>query len=137
MPSKEEDDCYDIQHDGGDGEERRPRTQEERYGNDMAEFKDCCDGMNRDRGCTDIPFFIVWVAFLVSLGYLTHLGFTEGSVAKLVAPVDGEKRFCGWKNESRDYDFEEYTNLMITDWGATDPWAIFDSGVCVKECPTG
>ena len=96
MPGKEQDDCYDIQHDGGDDEPKRPKTQEEKYADDIANFKACNPGMNRDRGCTDILFLIVWFAFLGSLGYLTNLGFTEGSVAKLVAPLDGELSFCGW-----------------------------------------
>ena len=99
--------------------------------------------MNRERGCTDPLFVLVWFAFLVSLGYLTNLGFTEGSVTKLVAPLDGELSFCGWKNDSRSaedggpYDYTEYSKLLITDWGSTDPYGIFASGVCVKECPTG
>ena len=99
--------------------------------------------MNRDRGCTDIPFLLIWFAFLASLGYLTNLGFKEGSVTKLLAPIDGQKSFCGWKNESRPadlggpYDYTDYPKLLITDWGTINPLNIFDSGVCVRECPTG
>jgi hypothetical protein len=99
--------------------------------------------MNRDRGCTDVVFLAVWIAFLGSLCYLTNLGFTEGSVAKLVAPIDGDLSFCGWKNATRaaesggPYDYTEYPKLLITDWGVVDPFSIFASSVCVRECPTG
>jgi len=40
-------------------------------------------------------------------------------------------------NETRGYDYQGYPKLLITDFGSTDLGAIFDSGVCVKECPTG
>lgn len=35
------------------------------------------------------------------------------------------------------YDYTEYSKLLITNWGETDPFGIFASGICVKECPTG
>ena len=34
-----------------------------------------------------------------------------------------------------DPGFEEYLMLFLTDLGAEDPDKIFESGVCLKECP--
>lgn len=99
--------------------------------------------MNKDRVLTDCPFFIIFLAFLGSMIYLTKFGLENGNVKKLLAPIDGGLSFCGWKNESRiesaggPYDYSEYPKLLITDFGSTNLGTIFDSGVCVKECPTG
>lgn len=99
-------------------------------------------GINRDRGFTDILFLIIWLAFLGSMGYLTNYGFQNGHVNKLLAPLDGDKSFCGWKNATRaesaggPYDYSDFPKLLITDYSALSLEAIFDSGVCVKECPS-
>jgi hypothetical protein len=96
------------------------------------------DGMNRDRGCTDIPCAIVFIAFLGSMIYLTWMGYSKGEMPKLLAPVNGDFTLCGWKNETdpeKQYDNMEYPNLLITDWSNPIPSSIFASSVCVKKCP--
>jgi len=56
------------------------------------------DGMNRDRGCTDIPCALVFIAFLGSMIYLTWMGYSKGEMPKLLAPINGDFTLCGWKN---------------------------------------
>jgi hypothetical protein len=51
--------------------------------------------MNMKRGCNDVLCLIVFLSFVGSMGFLTHYGYTHGNVAKLVAPLDADKNFCG------------------------------------------
>jgi hypothetical protein len=77
--------------------------------------------------------------------FLTYLGFTTGDVHKLTAPValfttdDGVERYelCGYKNETDGYAYNnlDYPNLVITVY-SMEVKTMFDSAVCVKECPT-
>lgn len=55
--------------------------------------------------------------------YLTSLGMKKGDLTKLMAPIDGDDRFCGLNHalpegESDDgfdaYDYTEFPKLMIT-----------------------
>lgn len=98
-------------------------------------------GIVRDdeRSCTDCCFLLVFLAFIGSMGFLTYKGFHEGDVKKLLAPLDGDHRFCGIKmvNEAGDveYDLTGYDKLYITDFEHLDVNSIFSSAVCVKECP--
>lgn len=83
-----------------------------------------------ERGCTDCPFLLLFLALIGSMSYITFLGFQEGDVAKLIAPLDGDNNFCGISE-----GLEEFPILYITDFTQSSVKAIFDSGVCVKECP--
>lgn len=101
------------------------------YGDDAANYKFEGEGIERaNRGCTDCPCLLVFLAFIGSMGYITMLGFNEGDVAKLIAPLDGDNNFCGVSP-----DVVGYGNLYITDFTLESVTEIFDSGVCVKECP--
>ena len=101
------------------------------YEDDAAGYKFGGTGITRaERGCTDCPFLVVFLAFVGSMGYITMLGFQEGDIAKLIAPLDGDNNFCGVSEGTEGYD-----NLYITDFTQSSVTAIFDSGVCVKECP--
>jgi hypothetical protein len=64
------------------------------------------------------------------MGYVTFVGFKEGDINKLVAPLDGEFKFCGI-----DKGYEEYKFLYIADFTQETVNGLFDSGVCVKQCP--
>lgn len=89
------------------------------------------DGIVRaERGCTDCFFLLIFLAFVGSMGYLTFLGYKEGDLPKLLAPLDADNNFCGITE-----GFEEYSNLYLTDFSTPTAKAIFASGVCVKECP--
>jgi hypothetical protein len=69
--------------------------------------------------------------------YLTFLGYKGGEIIKLVAPVDGDFNLCGWYNETAGhlYNNKAYPKLLITDWTIPMPTKLFESSVCVKECP--
>jgi hypothetical protein len=74
------------------------------------------------------------------MGFLTYKGFHEGDVKKLLAPLDGDHKFCGIRlvnNETgeEEYDYSEYGKLYITDFETVNVNSIFGSAVCVKECP--
>lgn len=64
------------------------------------------------------------------MGYVTFMGFKEGDLPRLMAPLDGERHFCG-----SDEGYEEYSNLYISDFTQMTVDGLFASGVCVKECP--
>ena len=152
MPSKslikriqQDDDDFYSMYDGGDGE-KKPRGKD-KYKDDLdnapptPSFEGKNGGMNLDRSCNgDFVWGCIFVAFLGSMIFLTYLGYRDGDVAKLLAPVvtNGDQRqLCGYANTTEGYDNTGYGNLVITDWAVTGGvGAIFDSGVCVKECPT-
>lgn len=69
--------------------------------------------------------------------YLTFLGYKAGEINKLLAPVDGDFNLCGWYNETAGhvYNNTDYPKLLITDWSNPTPSVLFESSVCVKECP--
>lgn len=100
---------------------------------------------NRERSCTDIPFLIIFLAFLGSMIYLTSLGLKKGDINKLLSPLDGDKKFCGLNNQLPEgetddsfvaYDYSDYPKLMLTDLSSPNVLNIFSKGVCVKECPS-
>jgi hypothetical protein len=49
---------------------------------------------------------------------------------RLLAPLDGNNRFCGIDAEVKDFP-----RLYITDLSFGKPSDIFKSAVCVKACP--
>jgi hypothetical protein len=116
---------------GDDDYQAQDAGRKKGYDDDVAGFSFQGTGIVREeRGCTDLPCLFVFICFLGSMGYLTFLGFTEGNVTKLIAPLDGESKFCGITP-----GYEEYPNLYIADFTTTSVNKLFASGVCVKECP--
>lgn len=94
------------------------------------------NGLVMNRGCTDFLCLIIFAAFLVSMGFLTSYGLKHGDVSMLLAPLDGDKNFCG---ENRiavgDADMTGYPKLYITSFkGSLNE--IFGSAVCVQACPS-
>jgi hypothetical protein len=77
-----------------------------------------------------VPCLLVFLAFVASMGYVTFVGFHEGDIKKLIAPLDGEFKFCGISP-----GYEEYGNLYIADFTQKSVSGLLESGVCVKECP--
>lgn len=65
------------------------------------------------------------------MGYFTKLGFENGQIEKLMAPLDGDDHFCGHED-----GYEGYQKLFLTDLSSIDISDIFASGVCVDACPT-
>jgi len=89
------------------------------------------DGLVNDRGCTDIACLIVFMAFIASLGYLTYYGNSNGHVSRLIASLDGDKKFCG-----DDEGYKSHKYLYLTNFEPSNMLSLFDSGVCVNSCPS-
>lgn len=65
-------------------------------------------------------------------------GNKHGNLAKLLAPLDGDDRFCGFKDVTKTgtpYDLTGYNKLFLADLAPSKPKDIFAKGVCVKTCP--
>ena len=88
-------------------------------------------GLNRDRKLTDILMLILFIAFIVAMGFCTSIGFKNGNVNRLMAPLDSSDNFCG-----ETTGFESYKYLYLQDLSQASAIAIFNSGLCVKKCPT-
>lgn len=97
----------------------------------MNNFKSDCDGIKRDRSCTDILCLVLFWAHIAGVIYLAMEGSKNGQFDKLMAPIDAAGNFCGW-----DKDYKDYPSLLITDYSnIANPIAILGTGVCVKKCP--
>jgi len=111
------------------------RRSKDKYANDVEGFSvkgaSNCDGMNRDRsGCTDCLFLMVFIGAMFAMIYMAEYGHRNGDVAKLLAPLDSDKHFCGVGDE-----YGPYPKLYIADFSLSSLNDIFGSAVCVKECP--
>lgn len=85
---------------------------------------------NRHRGIADFGWCVFFIAALVGFGFITGYGYSKGNVWKLIAPVDGNHRICGFDKEVKDYKY-----LYVEKMDSVKPKEIFASAVCVKECP--
>jgi hypothetical protein len=153
MPSKsslrrleftDDDDDFQLMHEGG------KKERDAKYNEDKENHKSPGGFVHDyDRSYTDCWCTLIFIAFMASMIFLTWLGFTTGDVKKLMAPVviiDGKRTLCGFKNETineetgelvLNYDNTEFPSMVITDWEITGGvMGVFDSGVCVKECPS-
>jgi hypothetical protein len=101
---RDDDDFYEVMNDGGnefsDDDRKKILTKEERYKDDLDSFK--AGEFNKDRGCTDKIFLIIFLAFLGSMIFLTKMGLDKGNIQKLLAPLDGDLNFCGLANTTID-----------------------------------
>jgi hypothetical protein len=129
----------------------------DKYKDDLDGYK-APQGFNYDRsGCgADCIWGLIFLAFVCSMVFLTYLGFKEGDVKKLLAPVvkgpvSNNYELCGYSNQSDaaiadgiNYDNTGYDKMVILEWPVigTDAVAgifeikeMIDSGVCVSACP--
>lgn len=65
--------------------------------------------------------------------YATIYGYVNGNPGKLIAPIDGDGRICGYSEDVKDRP-----SLYIWDIvkAAKNPLNLFSYGVCVKDCPS-
>lgn len=72
------------------------------------------------------------MVFSARLAYCTFYGYKNGHPQKLFAPLDSEGNICGF-----DPLFTEHKYMYIWDIveAVSDMRSIFDSAVCVRECP--
>ena len=128
----------DDNYQPADGDKKKMTDQERtaaKYAGETAGFSlkgsAMQDGLVKDRGCTDPLCLILFLAFVVSMGYLGYYGHANGDVERLIAPVDAALNLCGITP-----GYEGYKKLYITDFSSPNINTIFASAVCVKACPT-
>lgn len=85
------------------------------------------NGPLKDRKCTDVLFFILFLAAFVAYGYTLNYGWNHNQKERFFAPVDGEGKLCGVDDVNKDYPLLYYAVLKAE---PTAPRAL-----CVKECP--
>jgi len=73
---------------------------------------------------------IGFIAMVISMGYLVIDGHKNGDRARLMAPTDADKKFCGFD------DLVDYKYMYFTSMKSINPITIMQSGVCVKKCPS-
>jgi hypothetical protein len=61
--------------------------------------------------------------------YAVYYGYHNGQFDKLIAPVTGDKQFCGFD------DMKGYPKMIFTEYASTSVTSILKSGVCVEKCP--
>ena len=95
------------------------------------------DPVEKPRRCTDIFCCILFSAVVLGMFVLAFYGYINGNPWKLIAPIDGESRICGYTEGLEDYGHLYLGKIdeaaAPTSLGTFD---VFNYGVCVKECPT-
>jgi hypothetical protein len=109
--------------------ERRRKEALERDGAYLDRLKEI-RGFNRDRGIMDCGWCVCFLIFVGAMSFLTYYSYHNGNVWKLVAPVDGDFRICGF-----DTGVEDYPYLYLSKMDSLSTSKIFKSGICVKSCP--
>ena len=117
-------------------------SKDKTYLNDVKFDKELAKNpVERERKCTDLLCCIIFNVAFVGMFVASIYGYMAGQPWKLIAPIDGDGRICGWDNEN-GIDMTEYSHLYFGDVNeALAPSSIytldiFEYGVCVKECPT-
>jgi choline transporter-like protein 2/4/5 len=96
--------------------------------------------VEKPRKCTDMLCCIIFGVAFIGMFVASFYGYSAGAPWKLIAPIDGDGRICGYYNQN-GIDMTEYKHLYIGNvHEALSPLgiaslSIFDYGVCVKECP--
>jgi len=84
------------------------------------------NGPLKDRKCTDILFFLIFVAFFSGYGYTSNYAFANGRPDELFRPVNGDGMLCGVDTL---LDYKKLYYIFST----TDPTT--PRAVCVDHCP--
>ena len=87
----------------------------------------------KNRRCTDLLCCILFLAFIVGMFASAIYGYVNGNPGKLIAPIDGDGKICGYSP-----GYSGYNKLYIDDINSAtqSPTNVFKYGVCVKSCPT-
>ena len=96
------------------------------------------DGMNfENRKCTDkICLTLFWI-MLASKVFFFYYGYTNGNINRVLCGVDGAGNQCG-VGPFKDYPKVYFSNITTNQTShIKDIDQIFNSGLCVKECPYG
>lgn len=83
-------------------------------------------GPMEKRGCTDICFFFIFIAFVCFNFWIAFYGFTKGDPWALAQPYDVDNNACGKVGSSfSDLKYAYFFN-PIGDLSAT---------ICIEKCP--
>jgi hypothetical protein len=119
------------QEDENEKIEKKPLRPADNTANDMAD-----KGMHNIT-CTDIPCCLIFLAFLVGMGYIVSYAFQNGDPRRLTHGFDYGGQLCGVDPNVSDKPFLFWCaddGLVINGF----PTSInFDSPICVASCPTG
>jgi len=96
-------------------------------GDDFEIDKELENGPLEDRKCTDVFCCLFFVLFMAAMGGIAIYGYENGQPHKLLAPLDGNDRFCGVDPEVKDFPIIFYFDITTKE--------ILQTGVCVKTCP--
>lgn len=66
--------------------------------------------------------------------FCSILGYINGAPWKLVAPIDGDNRICGYSTGVEDYPYLFISNIDEAA-NPSNVHNVFEYGVCVKACP--
>lgn len=104
------------------------------YGKEIDKFsaKHLRNGVQKERGCTDICSLILFLGTVGLIGYASIYGLQNGDLKRLTAPLDGDWRFCGSDPAVRDFPKLYITKFVLSE-NIND---IFKNGVCVRSCPS-
>ncbi|KAJ3225903.1 hypothetical protein HK099_005959 [Clydaea vesicula] len=91
-------------------------------------------GTNKNRGCTDLPFLILFIVFWVGMYIIAGVAVETGDPKKLITPRDSRGQYCGVDNSKMPHQ-NENSNMDLTSKPAftSKPLSV---QICVEECPT-
>jgi choline transporter-like protein 2/4/5 len=95
------------------------------------------DGPLGNRRCTDFLFFLIFIAFVGAMGYISKYALANGKPEELLSPVDYDGKLCG----VGDYSDYKHLYFLVTVKAVFEPQdsnSLFDlafSPVCIDQCP--
>ncbi|XP_026323831.1 CTL-like protein 2 isoform X3 [Hyposmocoma kahamanoa] len=94
------------------------------------------NGPIHNRSCTDIIWLIVFILFLGAWGYVGYVGMTQGSVKKILAPVDSNGKRCGLDSNVEHKPYLVFFDISKCLSPGTPITGCPTQQVCVKKCPS-
>ena len=96
--------------------------------------KDLSNGPIDERGCTDILFCLIFIAFIVGMVVVGILGFTKGNPNLLIYPYDENGKACGL--DYKNYPYLYYYNAVSSLSFSGNKSNILGNSFCVANCPS-
>ena len=118
-----------------DKNQKKINSKREKYAGHLNDFdvrskSKITNGMVTSRRPTNCLCLILFLGTIAGMIFLTVYSYKNGNFKALVSPVDGDLQICGTVK-----GFEEYDKLYITDLSQFNIKDLFETGVCVKNCP--
>lgn len=110
-------------------------TEEEKLFGEPVQYDPEFKGPIKNRSCTDILCFLLFIAFLAGWGVVAGFAAFNGDPSRLLYPTDSLGRVCG-----KDPEVINKTYLLFFDLTRCASPKVIATGcptpqVCVKECP--